>query len=163
MTTIPSDCPTEGFCQLFPTMSTVHIAPRVRSLYRRLLRELPTRSPAALLAPSPLQRQIRQHLDTPPATASSNTSVPSDTAPPSTSAIASALGPNLEKLERELASVDQYIQYLRAQRVHTTLLERYNPGMNMSEEDRLRLTARRVGMDLPEALKARLEGKGDKE
>ena len=30
------------------------------------------------------------------------------------------------------------------------LLERYNPGMGMDEEERVRLTARRVGRDLPE-------------
>jgi ATP synthase assembly factor FMC1 len=34
--------------------------------------------------------------------------------------------------------------------MYATLLERYNPGMNMDEEERVRLTARRVGMDLPE-------------
>lgn len=34
--------------------------------------------------------------------------------------------------------------------MYATLLERYNPGMNMEEEERVRLTARRVGMDLPE-------------
>jgi len=38
-----------------------------------------------------------------------------------------------------------------------TLVERYNPGMNMTEEDRVRMTARRVGMDLPEELRP---GKG---
>jgi ATP synthase assembly factor FMC1 len=34
--------------------------------------------------------------------------------------------------------------------MYATLLERYNPGMGMDEEERVRLTARRVGMDLPE-------------
>lgn len=33
--------------------------------------------------------------------------------------------------------------------MYATLLERYNPGMNMDEEERVKLTARRVGMDLP--------------
>ena len=41
--------------------------------------------------------------------------------------------------------------------MHTTLLERYNPGMNMVEEDRIRLTARRVGMDLPAELQGVVE------
>jgi hypothetical protein len=49
-----------------------------------------------------------------------------------------------------LDHANQFLQYARAQRVYATLLERYNPGMNMDEEDRVRLTARRVGMDLPE-------------
>lgn len=30
------------------------------------------------------------------------------------------------------------------------LLDRYNPGMGMDDEERVRLTARRVGMDLPD-------------
>lgn len=33
--------------------------------------------------------------------------------------------------------------------MYATLLERYNPGMDMSEEERVRLTARKVGMNLP--------------
>ncbi|KAL3423767.1 Ras guanyl-nucleotide exchange factor (MC1 protein family) [Phlyctema vagabunda] len=45
---------------------------------------------------------------------------------------------------------DQFLQYVKAQRMYATLLERYNPGMNMDEEERVRLTARKVGMDLPE-------------
>lgn len=45
---------------------------------------------------------------------------------------------------------EQYIQYVKAQRMYATLLERYNPGMSMDEEERVRLTARRVGMELPE-------------
>ncbi|CAG8976391.1 hypothetical protein HYALB_00012538 [Hymenoscyphus albidus] len=45
---------------------------------------------------------------------------------------------------------EQFLQYVKAQRMYATLLERYNPGMNMEEEERIRLTARRVGMNLPE-------------
>ncbi|CAI7638717.1 unnamed protein product [Penicillium discolor] len=45
---------------------------------------------------------------------------------------------------------DQFAQYARAQRVYSDLLERYNPGMSMDEEEKIRLTARRVGFDLPE-------------
>ena len=44
---------------------------------------------------------------------------------------------------------EQAIQYVQAQRMYATLIERYNPGMGMSEEERVRLTARKVGMDLP--------------
>ncbi|ETS78117.1 hypothetical protein PFICI_10179 [Pestalotiopsis fici W106-1] len=51
--------------------------------------------------------------------------------------------------EKSLAQADQLVQYLQAQRQYVTLVERYNPGMNMDEEERVRLTARRVGMDLP--------------
>jgi ATP synthase assembly factor FMC1 len=49
-----------------------------------------------------------------------------------------------------IEQAEQFLHYVKAQRMYATLLERYNPGMNMDEEERVRLTARRVGMDLPE-------------
>ena len=55
-----------------------------------------------------------------------------------------------EALQRRVEEGEQYVQYAKAQRMYATLLERYNPGMSMDEEERVRLTARRVGMDLPE-------------
>lgn len=73
-----------------------------------------------LSTPSPIQQRIRS-------------SFSSDT----------AAQPQVEEAE-------QYIQYVKAQRMYATLLERYHPGMGMDEEERVRLTARRVGMDMPE-------------
>ncbi|OJD40521.1 ras guanyl-nucleotide exchange factor [Diplodia corticola] len=112
--------------------ATTPAAPQLRSFYRRLLRELPARAPKVapstrssqpiLSNPSPLQHHIRTQLAAPSA--------------------ASARAPSLEETE-------QFVQYVKAQRMYITLLERYNPGMNMDEEERVRLTARRVGMDLP--------------
>lgn len=55
-----------------------------------------------------------------------------------------------------VATAAQAVAYLRSQRQYATLLERYNPGMGMDEEERVRLTARRVGMDLPKEFKNRL-------
>jgi len=49
----------------------------------------------------------------------------------------------------KIQEAEQFIQYVQAQRMYATLIERYNPGMDMSEEERVRLTARRVGMNLP--------------
>ncbi|KAF2153836.1 hypothetical protein K461DRAFT_292546 [Myriangium duriaei CBS 260.36] len=98
--------------------------PKLRSLYRRIIRELPLRPAGStkLSAPSPLQKQIRDSL----------------------------VKPAGEKpVGVHIAELEQFVQYARAQRMYTTLLERYNPGMNMNEEDRVRLTARQVGMDLP--------------
>ncbi|OTB10755.1 hypothetical protein K445DRAFT_370809 [Daldinia sp. EC12] len=97
---------------------------QLRSLYRSLLRELPPKpvpssSSSSAQIRSPLHQRIRQSF--------------SDDAPH----------------EHAVAQADQLVQYLKAQRQYTTLLERYNPGMNMDEEERVRLTARRVGMDLP--------------
>jgi len=103
-------------------------APQIRSLYRRVLRELPARasSQSILASPSPIQKHVREHLST----------------------------ESTEKEIRvELQQMEQYVQYIKAQRMYTTLLERYNPGMNMAEEDRVKLTARRVGMDLPDEWK----------
>lgn len=52
--------------------------------------------------------------------------------------------------EKSAVLAEQLVAYLKSQRQYATLLERYNPGMDMSETERVRLTARRVGMDLPE-------------
>lgn len=88
----------------------------LRSLYRSIIRELPTRP---LNARSPIQQRIRSSFAT-------------------------------RDYPLQVEEAEQYIQYVKAQRMYATLLERYNPGMNMDEEERVRLTARRVGMDLPE-------------
>lgn len=105
---------------------------RVRSLYRSFLRELPARSPSILANPSPLQKHIRSDFSTAESSQHS-----------------------------KLQEAEQHIQYLKAQRMYTTLLERYNPGMNMDEEERVRLTARRVGMNLPIEMGGG-EGKGQR-
>ncbi|KAF2754715.1 hypothetical protein EJ05DRAFT_479145 [Pseudovirgaria hyperparasitica] len=110
-------------------MASAH-SPQLRSLYRRLLRELPTKaspSNTILSHPSPIQQRIR-----------------------STFAARSAAAPDAETAAvPEIQAVDQFIQTLKAQRMYATLVERYNPGMNMNEEERVRLTARKVGMNLP--------------
>ncbi|CBY00435.1 hypothetical protein IAQ61_011362 [Plenodomus lingam] len=104
-------------------------ATQIRSLYRRLLRELPSTPQLTrtqhqkLSAPSHLQQRIRSTL---------STATPTTTTPQS-----------------QIQQAEQFIQYVQAQRTHSTLLERYNPGMGMTEEERVRLSARRVGMNLP--------------
>ncbi|GAW14227.1 hypothetical protein ANO14919_036260 [Xylariales sp. No.14919] len=92
---------------------------RLRSLYRSLLRELPPRPLLPTASRSPLHQKLRHSFS------------------------------NDVSGESAVAQVEQLIHYLKAQRQYTTLLERYNPGMNMEEEERIRLSARRVGMDLP--------------
>ena len=103
------------------------------TVYRRLLRELPSttapstprasRAPAhqKLSSPSTLQQRIR----------------------------ATFANPTTSNESSQLAQAEQFIQYVQAQRMYATLIERYNPGMGMSEEERVRLSARRVGVDLP--------------
>ncbi|KAK7415269.1 hypothetical protein QQX98_006018 [Neonectria punicea] len=91
----------------------------VRSLYRSILRELPPRP--ILAAPrAPLHTRLRE----------------SFAATPSSDAA-------------RAAAAEQAVAYLRSQRLYATLVERYNPGMGMDEEERVRLSARRVGMDMP--------------
>ncbi len=46
--------------------------------------------------------------------------------------------------------------------MYASLLERYNPGMGMSEEERVRLSARRVGMNLPVEFEKEGGGEGEK-
>lgn len=92
---------------------------RLRSVYRNILRELPPR-PLLASPPAPLHKRIRDNFR--------------ETTPDSSAAVAHA---------------EQFLNYLRAQRTYVQLIERYNPSIDMDEEERVRLTARRVGMDLP--------------
>lgn len=97
-----------------------------RSLYRRLLRELaPLPGPRLQQPPTPIHASIRSHFAQPLADSSETVVL-------------------ARKQEAE-----QFVGYLRAQRMYGILLRRYNPGMNMDEEERVRLSARRVGMEMP--------------
>ncbi|EJT73676.1 hypothetical protein GGTG_07532 [Gaeumannomyces tritici R3-111a-1] len=107
-------------------MATKPVPPTaLRALYRALLRELPPRM--GLSDRTPLYRTLRAQFS----------SSPRDTTTTTAAAIPSA------------RHALQYAAYFKAQRTYAALLERYNPGMGMDEEERVRLTARRVGMDLP--------------
>lgn len=133
---------------------------QARSAYRALLRELPR---ANRTTPSPLHQRLR-------AIFRSQEQTPSTAPTPShTSTIASSTQPSVfsipsspEEHALRIQEAEQLAQYAKAQRTYTELLERYNPGMNMEEEERIRLTARRVGFDLPE-LHNPEEGKVQKE
>ena len=108
------------------TMASAN-AIRARSLYRSVLRELPARP---ISSPSPIKLRLR-------ATFSSS---PSDG----------------EVTRQRLDEGEQYVHYAKAQRMFATLLERYNPGMSMDEEERVRMTMKRVGMDAPKAFEWKL-------
>ena len=95
-------------------------ATEARALYRAILRELPRRN---LASSTPLQRHIR--------------------------GLFSATSSGSTELDRNLREAKQHVQFAQAQRQYVTLLERYNPGLSMEDEDRVKLTARRVGMELP--------------
>ncbi|KAE8352942.1 hypothetical protein BDV28DRAFT_118367 [Aspergillus coremiiformis] len=98
---------------------------QARSSYRALLRELPRRT---LSNPTtPLHIRIRELYRNPVVRETMNT----------------------ETLQSRIQEAHQFAQYARAQRKYLTLVERYNPGMRMDEQEKIRLTARRVGLDLP--------------
>ncbi|BAE58019.1 hypothetical protein F9C07_2294 [Aspergillus flavus] len=103
---------------------------QARSTYRALLRELPRRS---LSNPTPLHNRIRELYRDQTKSADEET------------------------LNAHIQEADQLAQYARAQRQYLKLVERYNPGMTMDEQEKIRLTARRVGMDLPIEAKDRKE------
>lgn len=118
---------------------------QARYTYRALLRELPNRR---LSTPSPLHQRIRAIFRSEPeATKADSTTLPFST--PKTD----------EERALRIQEAEQLAQYARAQRTYSALLERYNPGMSLDEEEKIRLTARRVGMDLPELYEIDEEGK----
>ena len=60
-------------------------------------------------------------------------------------------------IERQIAEGNDVLLFLRSQRTYKTLLERYNPSVGIEQDEKVRRTARRVGLELPENLKARIE------
>ncbi|VUC24751.1 unnamed protein product [Clonostachys rosea] len=97
---------------------------RIRSIYRSLLRELPPR-PILESPRSDIHSRLRTHF--------SAREQPESSLPAAVKA----------------GQAQQLAAYLRSQRSYVDLIERYNPGMSMEDDERIRLTARRVGMDLP--------------
>ncbi len=130
-----------------PAGGAAAISSHLRALYRLLLRELPPHR-------TPLRQRIRHSFSPPPSS------------PPSKSTSASIPSPNTHSrlALRQRQEAEQFIHYLRAQRRYMTLLERYNPGIGMDGEDegeRVRLTARRVGMEMPRGwYEGKMQGDG---
>lgn len=132
-----------------------HIHSQFRSLYRSILRELPARmspSHTMLSNPSSLQRHVRRAFAE-PLNLQGKDGADSERHTQATEGASSGDSSthNFDYyLHQRLREGEQYLQYVRAQRHYLTLLERYNPGANLGEEERIRLTARRVGMELPD-------------
>jgi len=53
--------------------------------------------------------------------------------------------------EREVFrhDVENVVTFMRSQREYKTLLERYNPLIDLTAEERIEATARRVGLNMP--------------
>lgn len=49
----------------------------------------------------------------------------------------------------DVHNLSNVVTYLKNQRTYNELLERYNPGLTMSQEDNVRKTANRVGLSVP--------------
>lgn len=52
--------------------------------------------------------------------------------------------------DEDTVNLQNVVTFLRNQRVYNDLLERYNPGLTMSQEDNVRRTANMVGLSVPE-------------
>ncbi|OJJ75104.1 hypothetical protein ASPBRDRAFT_120188 [Aspergillus brasiliensis CBS 101740] len=102
----------------------------IKTSYRALLRELPRRT---LSTPTPLQHRLRD-LYSQEQQGQAQAQAQSD---------AEAIR------QHRVDEAHQFAMYAKAQRVYAELVERYNPGTTLDEEERIRLTARRVGFDLP--------------
>jgi len=125
----------------------------LRTLYRALLRELPAQ-PHPSSPSTPLQQRLRASFRNPSPTHQPRPDHLCTTAkaPAPSSSFSSSHTPLEPRVrQRQLQEAEQFIHYIRAQRMYTTLLERYNPGMGADEGEgeRVRLTARRVGMEMP--------------
>ena len=142
-----------------PITMTQKLTNQARSTYRALLRELPKRSKTN---PSPIHARLQSLFRSEPQTAST-TNTPSPTSSIAGTSGSDAIPFSTPDSEGErslrLQEAEQFAQYAKAQRTYSVLLERYNPGMNLDEEERIRLTARRVGMDLPELYEDGEQGK----
>ena len=120
---------------------------QARSAYRALLREHPRRNLRAT-STTPLHNRLRElfRRGVPTTTTTTATKEASADTNADTSASAEA---KTEAGTQRIQEAEQIAQYARAQRMYAHLLDLYNPGMSMDEEERIRLTARRVGWELP--------------
>ncbi|CCH43654.1 hypothetical protein BN7_3207 [Wickerhamomyces ciferrii] len=56
----------------------------------------------------------------------------------------------LSETDKNIKHIQDIANFLSYQRTYQELIERYNPGLTMTQEDKVRKTANRVGLDLPE-------------
>lgn len=118
---------------------------QARSAYRALLREHPRRNLRAT-STTPLHNRLRELFRRGEPTTTTTTTANTATATKEASADTSA---SAEARTQKVQEAEQIAQYARAQRMYAHLLDLYNPGMSMDEEEKIRLTARRVGWELP--------------
>ncbi|SPC64046.1 related to FMC1 - mitochondrial matrix protein, required for assembly of F1F0 ATP synthase [Ustilago sp. UG-2017b] len=59
------------------------------------------------------------------------------------------IAPQKSSAEFRQQNLENLHVFLQSKALHAELLQRYNPTTGMTEEERIRLTARRVGLDVP--------------
>ncbi|KAK9478647.1 hypothetical protein V1514DRAFT_280344 [Lipomyces japonicus] len=57
----------------------------------------------------------------------------------------------------------EILTYLRSQRTYKVLLDKYNPTATLEDHERIRLTARRVGLELPKEIQQRFKNEDEPE
>ncbi|EPT02858.1 hypothetical protein FOMPIDRAFT_55139 [Fomitopsis schrenkii] len=93
-----------------------------QSVYRSLVREV---NKASISAPATRSKTIANHLR---------------------AVIENSRHSNPQYFDHDLENA---VTFMRSQRMYKILLERYNPLHDMSTEERVKATARRVGLDMP--------------
>ncbi|KAH3684990.1 hypothetical protein WICPIJ_004022 [Wickerhamomyces pijperi] len=63
-----------------------------------------------------------------------------------------ANGLKLQESERNDKHIDDIANYLSYQRTYQELIERYNPGLTMTQKDKIQKTAHKVGFELPKTV-----------
>ena len=110
----------------------------IKTLYRTLLRELP-----------PISQKRTTYLHT-----RLRNSISSSSSSGGGGGGREGEGEREKDKDKQLLLGQQLAIYLRAQRTYATLLERYNPSLGSLGDDdddrRVRMSAKRVGLDLPE-------------
>ncbi|KAL5339078.1 ras guanine nucleotide exchange factor domain-containing protein [Aspergillus crustosus] len=137
-------------------MSPPQLQSHIKQTYRAILRELPRFS---LSTPTTLHTRIREAYRSP--TQPTQTGTNKSSSHPASSNGKTEISE--EETLRRLQEAEQFAQYAKAQRTYVQLVDRYNPGSWLDEEERVRLTARRVGMDLPEEYKEEKKVKNEEE
>lgn len=56
----------------------------------------------------------------------------------------------VKETPKNIKHVQDVANFLSYQRTYQELIERYNPGLTMTQEDNVRKTAHRVGLEIPE-------------
>ncbi|KAK9465454.1 hypothetical protein V1512DRAFT_254524 [Lipomyces arxii] len=62
-----------------------------------------------------------------------------------------------DKAKQKVTDAGEILTYLRSQRTYKILLDRYNPTATLEDHERVRLTARRVGLELPKDIEKRIK------